>query len=355
VDHPKNAPESSDIPVGTSPYKDGIFPQEKGILRALVYADIFGYPLTEEEIFNYSIAYPVTCDEVRSWLCRSSWLENRLEKKGTFWFLKGRSHLVERRKQRNEISRLLWIRAQQYVLWLAALPFVKMVAITGSMAMKNIASVDDDIDVMIVAENQRVFLVRSLAAVISRLARLSGVHLCPNFIISEGSLRISDESLFTAHELVQLIPVFGKKTYLRLWKSNRWIGLYLPNASPRLQFLHEDNSPPALYRRIIEVILGGKTGQTLNRWEHRRKLARIKPYLWESSGSGAFFSTDIFKAHFSDHQEGVLRQYTARLRELGIDDPDGCHSLLLLGSDGTRPRAPRKSPDSKGRLYGEHL
>jgi hypothetical protein len=355
VDQPKSTRPPSGVPVRSSSYREVIFPKEKAILGALVYADIFEYPLTEEEIFNYSIAYSVTCDEVRSMLYRKSRLENRLEKKGLFWFLEGRSHLVNRRRKRNEISRLLWMRAQRYMAWIAALPFIKMLAITGSMAMKNIASLDDDIDIMIVVENQRVFLVRSLVAIISRLARLSGINLCPNFIISEDNLRISDESLFTAHELVQLLPVFGRKTYLRLWKSNPWIELYLPNASPRLHVLPLDDSPVTLYRRVIEFLLRGKTGQTLDRWEHRRKLACLKPDLWNSAGSGAVFSIDVFKAHFSDHQDEVLWQYTSRLRKLGIDDPPGCPPRPHIRFDETQSRDPRKFSASKSRLNKEHL
>jgi len=355
VDQPKNRRAPSDVPVGSSRSRETVFPQEKATLGALAYADIFEYPLTESEIYTYAVAYSMTRDEVRGVLYGKTRLENRLEKKGPFWFFKGRSHLVDRRRKRNELSRLLWMKAQRYLAWIAALPFTKMVAVTGSMAMKNISGLDDDIDIIIVAENQRVFLVRSLAAFVSRLARLSGIHLCPNFFISEDNLQIKDESLYTAHELVQMLPVSGRKMYLKLWKSNPWIGLYLPNASPRLHVLPENDNSASLPRRFIELLLRGKTGRTLNRWEYRRKLARLKPDLSDSAGSGVFFSPNVFKAHFFDHQNKVLRQYIFRLEKLDIDDPPGCQTGSHVGFDESPSRDSLKLSDSKGRLPKEHL
>jgi len=334
VDSSKNISSLSKIPDETRPKTDGVSLQERGILGALVYADIFDYPLTEEEIYSYSVACPVSCEEVRLSLQQSSWLAGRLEKRDPFWFLTGRSHLVERRRQREGIARCLWTRAQRYVVRIASLPFVRMLAVTGSMAMKNVSSLADDIDVLIVAENRRVFLTRSLAALISRLARRSGVSLCPNFVVAKSNLRLSDESLFTAHELAQLIPVSGRAMYLRLWDSNRWMESYLPNAAPRLHALLDGRGSLLLHRRMIEAILRGEAGHVLDRWEKRRKLARLGTRLRESAGAGIRFSADVFKAHFVDHQDEALRQYAARLLELGISDPDKFYPVPLIRHDG---------------------
>src|SRR2546422_753264 len=84
------------------------------------------------------------------------------------------------------------------------LPFVRLVAVTGALAMNN-ARAGDDIDLFILAQPGRLWLCRLLVLGVVKLAARRGHTLCPNFLLSTGRLRLSERNLFTAHEVVQMV------------------------------------------------------------------------------------------------------------------------------------------------------
>jgi len=165
---------------------------DDAILRAIVYADVFDYPLTSGEIHHYLIGHPASASAIEERLARAGGLRERLGSISPFWFLPGREDLVSVRQEREAFARRLWPAACRYSQWIAAVPFVRMVALTGSLAMNNVSSPHDDIDLLIVTQHSRVWLARGLIALLVHLARRRGAYLCPNYILSERSLELGD-------------------------------------------------------------------------------------------------------------------------------------------------------------------
>ena len=58
-------------------------------------------------------------------------LSGRLASISPWWFLAGREHLAELRRERTAYSQVLWPQARRYGHLIAALPFVRLVSITG--------------------------------------------------------------------------------------------------------------------------------------------------------------------------------------------------------------------------------
>jgi hypothetical protein len=203
---------------------------ERAILHTLLYSDLFDYPLTPAEAAHYLIGRPGAPDEVRACLARSSWLAVRVIEMNGYLALRGREALIARRLDRAASSDRLWRRARRFIRALRALPFVRMIAITGSLAMKNCA-VHDDIDVLIVTAPDRVWLTRALAIAVVYAGKLCGDTLCPNYVISERALALDRHTLFVAHEFAQMVPVYGLTVYDCMCAANRWIQRVLPNAS----------------------------------------------------------------------------------------------------------------------------
>jgi hypothetical protein len=116
---------------------------------------LFDYPLTPEEVAHYLIGMPSTVDEVHACLVRTRRLVDRIVELDGYLALRGREALIARRLDRGATSDRLWRRARRFVCVLRAVPFVRMIAITGALAMNNSAA-GDDIDVLIVTVPDRV-------------------------------------------------------------------------------------------------------------------------------------------------------------------------------------------------------
>ncbi len=291
---------------------------EAGIIAALVYADLFDYPLTVQEIHRYLVGYEASLAIVQERLAQDGWLRGQLDSAPPFWFLATRDHLAGLRQERESYSRALWRLAWRYGRLMAALPFVRLVAVSGSLAVNNVTSSRDDIDFLIVAQRGRVWFVRGLCVLVVRLARLQGVHLCPNYVIAEHRLQLGDPSLFTAHELVQMVPLYGTSSYQRLLDSNAWITEYLPNALPHLATEREVARVVRGGKRVLETIFRGRFGDIVERWESGRKIARLRREAMQRGSAGTEFGPDLCKGHVDDHAAVVDQRYMERLGSLGI-------------------------------------
>jgi hypothetical protein len=291
---------------------------ESALLRTLLYSDLFDYPLTPAEVAHYLIGVPSTADEVRACLAHTHYLNGRIIEINGYLALRGREAVIARRLGRAASSDRLWARARRFVRVLRLLPFVRMIAITGSLSMKNSAA-GDDIDVLIVTAPDRVWLTRAFAIALVYAGKLCGDILCPNYVISERALALDKHTLFVAHEFVQMVPVYGLAVYHRMCAANLWIQSMLPNAV-RPEWDEPDRQPGPMGRglkRIAERLLSGHPGDKLEAWEMRRKLRRFQNQLGKLDGD-AILDRDHVKGHFDDYGEPVMRLYAERVAHLEL-------------------------------------
>ncbi|HEV7665029.1 MAG TPA: hypothetical protein VGQ62_15975 [Chloroflexota bacterium] len=283
---------------------------ERAIVQTVAYADVFDYPLTAEEIHRYLIGVQANRGTVRATLNSSARLNASLTRVGKFYSLVGREAAVETRKVRGLKAAEYWRRAVRYGHVLGNLPFVKMIAVTGALAMDNLA--DADIDFLIVTEPGRLWLCRAMVIGLVRLAALRHVELCPNYFLSAGTLELPERNLFTAHEVAQMVPLTGSATYNRFRELNRWTQGYLPNAGGAPHRLAVVDPRAPWTRRVVETGLRTPLGGAVERWEMTRKLAKLG-----RQGNGhleAAFGPDWCKGHFGDHGLQTLARYEDRLR-----------------------------------------
>jgi hypothetical protein len=289
---------------------------EHAILKTILYSDLFDYALTPDEIARYLVEVEATADEVRAHLAESAWLNNRVRQIDGYVTARGREALVQRRLERTRSSVRLWRRAQRFVRVLSWLPFVRMVAVTGALAVSNSAA-GDDIDVLIVTAPHRVWLARALAVALVYAGHLLGDTLCPNYVISENALALSNHSLFVAHEFAQMVPMYGRDVYDRMRAANTWIEAMLPNMVCPVS-AEIERQPGLIVRtlkRALEALLSGRLGDRLESWEMERKLRKFQPQLGWPDGD-AILDRDHVKGHFQDYGGPVMRSYTERLAQL---------------------------------------
>jgi hypothetical protein len=285
---------------------------ERAIVQAVAYADVFDYPLMADEVHRYLIGAQANRSVVRTVLSSGRLVPEPLTRSGKYFTLVGREHTIETRRARAATAADYWRRAVRYGHLLGNLPFVRMVAVTGALAMDNVA--DGDVDFLIITEPGRLWLCRALVVGLVKAAALRKIELCPNYFLSERALELTERNLFTAHEVAQMVPLSGAATYQRLRDLNRWTDGYLPNAGGAPHRVAAVEPRPRRSRRLLEHALRGPLGAPVERWEMSRKMRKLGE---RSNGHAeAAFGPDWCKGHFGDHGQQTLARYDERLQAL---------------------------------------
>lgn len=260
---------------------------KKDILSTIIYYDILDYPMTAFEVWKYLGVYKktdrstVSLGEVMEEL-EGKELEKHIENCRGFYTLRGRRELVARRIEKDKISSRKMKIIRRAVFWLRFVPYVRMVAVTGTVAMKN-AEGKSDLDLLIVLSHGRLFIGRTLVTALvhimgkRRHAGKIADRVCLNCFLTGLSLESRLKDAFSASEYFFIRPLFGQKTFLQFKEENGWIGEFKNNfpqaANTSLKALPE-NGFSAWVRKRLEKIFNRKffdlIEEGLEKWQTRR-------------------------------------------------------------------------------------
>ncbi len=286
----------------------------RSIFHTLAYSDVFDYPLTAGEVYCYLTSMSASLEEITQVLAE----ESLFTRVGPYFTLHGREGIVETRKRRAEVAKRLWPKAVRYGRIIARLPFARMVAVTGSLAMNN-TDEGKDVDYMIVTAPNRLWLCRALVLLVARFAKLEDVNLCPNYLVTTSALELKERSLYVAHELVQMIPLSGMEIYREVFRLNNWITEYLPNismASETLQSVMPVQKHSTL-QGVLEIFLRLPFGDWLEKWERQRKIARLRRE--QSTSFESYFSADVCKGHIDRHGQKTESAIQEKLKQVVLE------------------------------------
>lgn len=284
---------------------------ETAVLRTVAYVDVFDYPPTAAQIHRYLEGVAASRADIDAVLANGRLIPHKLIRRDDYFMLPHRAALAAVRRQREAVSRRLWPKAQRYGRFMARLPFVRMVAVTGSLTMNN-AQEEADIDYLVVTANGRLWLCRAFIVVLVRLARRAGVELCPNYILAENALEFTGRDLYTAHEVTQMVPLFGLDVYQRIRALNDWTAVFLPNAAGPPDVCRP--YAPGKLQTLLERPLQTAVGTWLNDWEMNRKIRRLRAQ--ETDNSETAFTADYCKGHFDAHNHHTLAAYRQRIESI---------------------------------------
>jgi hypothetical protein len=293
------------------------------ILTALAYADLFDYPLSLDEVTRFQAVSSFNRDEIAARLADLR-DEGRITSRGGQFCVAGREQVFETRRDRELRSSEVWERTRRYIGLLKQVPFVRMLAVTGALAVNNISDTPD-IDLLVLAKPGRVWICRRFLVMLVRYARLRGDELCPNYILSTAEMSLSQRDFFTAHELAQMVPVFGKTLYFAMLRANDWTLEYLPRAYDHIPLAHDSVHSKRMRARqprprgLVEAFLGLAPFDRWERWEMLRLRRKLRSAVGEAPEVSC--TPHQCKGHTGLHRRSILARFAQRLADLGLKTP----------------------------------
>ena len=237
-------------------------PEERNLERAIFdtvrYFDIFSMPVTAVQIWRSLIVdgkgaggvrwhgqHVLSLAQVKGALRESSWLGREM---GSCWGYYCLNHFgskgeksvkqyVKGRLNRYVLAQHKWKITRRVVWWLAVLPYVRMIGVTGSLALNNTCR-ESDLDLLIIVKRGRIWTARFFILLVTQLTGRRRKHwdreapdkICLNHYITDDAMIMSPDihSLYTAVLYNLTVPLTGRETY-QLWRDENgaWMKRWL--------------------------------------------------------------------------------------------------------------------------------
>ena len=293
---------------------------KKSIIRAVVYFDIFHYPMTPLEIRSY---IDMPCTEQGLYAALNALMKEKvLFKTKEFYQLKHDDSVIAERLRANALAEKQIVRAKKIAAFLSWFPFIKGIAISGSLS-KKVATRKSDYDFFIITEKNYLWLCKFMFSIFIRVATLFGFkkYFCLNYAVDESYLEVDEKNIFTATEIATLMPVYGGKLFVDFFAANNWIYEYFPN-HPFIQYHIEDKNKKFV-TRFAEKLLRNSAGQKadnaiMNYFNKRWQKLKAKHRVTES---GFILGSMMVDKHYckpypQHFQQKVLTMHEEKIEKL---------------------------------------
>lgn len=307
---------------------------DRSIVATLAYYGSFSWPLTAIEVWTRLI--PAARLGGRTTQVSPGEVVERLEvlvKIGAVTTCDGLYTLgavdVASRVSREKECAQKWRRMRRAAWWLQAVPYVRALMASGSLALGNTGP-ESDWDVFVVAQAGRLYTARLGLLVVARLMgrlrvktdRSAPDKFCFNHYLTTDALTLQHRSLYVAQGLVALTPIFNHYHYReQLWSANEWMSQYVPMPTSG-EFVRRDiRYSPLLngLRRGLESVLDTVVGSVVERiivsWMQRR--IRRTPATHQPGGRVTADAHEL-EFHPRSFEATALERYNSTLARLGL-------------------------------------
>ncbi len=202
------------------------------ILAAILYADIFHYPLTIRELTQWIVSDTPISPRVIQNHIKKLVKKNKIGYTPPFLYVSGHKKTIQFRIERLAASTNKWQRIRKTVKILTYIPTICLVGVTGGLAVNN-ANNQDDIDLLIIARHNTLWVTRFLTTLcielFSKRRHPRDIHvvnaICLNMFLTDKSLQIpqKEQGWYTAHEVLQMVPLWQRNNmYMKYLRANSW-------------------------------------------------------------------------------------------------------------------------------------
>jgi hypothetical protein len=289
------------------------------ILATLAYFDLFHYPVTAGEI-RFFLPHPMTASELDQAL--GQLLESGLVFMWEgFYTLRNEQALVQRRQKGNLLAADMLHTAEKVAALLSRFPYIRGVGVSGSLS-KHYADEGSDIDLFIITEKNRLWIARTFLHLLKKLAFIIRREdwFCMNYFVDELALEIPEKNMYTAIEIVTLIPMQGASAFADFAEANRWTDRVLPQSGRQLSLQGERKA--SLLKRGLETLLNNAFGDLLDSWFMQLTAGRWlkKTQAGKKNNRGVLMSLSAAKHSArptpGDFQKGLLQAYERKVKEM---------------------------------------
>ncbi len=227
---------------------------ELAIYQTVRYYDIFEMPVTATQIWQCLLVEQendeprwggrvhYTLPEVQQILRASHWLQSRLDTQWGYYALRGRKHLIPQRLVRHGLAQDKWKITCRASRLLAAMPFVRGLAGSGSLALDN-TKPSSDLDLLVIAKAGRIWTARLFLLVALQLLGRRRKYwneqapnmVCLNHYVTDEHLTVPADihNTYTAESYSHLVPIWGREMVHKFQEANgSWIRQHI--MSPEL-------------------------------------------------------------------------------------------------------------------------
>lgn len=250
-----------------------------------------------------------------------------------FVTLAGREVHVVTRASRQADNAKKWKRAESAARFIELVPFVKLVAVSNTLAINN-ARPASDIDLFIVTSRQHIWIARFLVTGIINLLgwRRHGKkitnRICLSFYVTSAALDLSpvksaDPDPHFTFWTSQLVPLMvDADMYTKFKAANGWVTATLPNAWPAtLDRLQTPNSSLRSIKRFYEIFFSSPIGVMIENWARARQLKKMELNVTSRADeptTDVIISEDVLKFHEADRRQENNKKTEDRLSSLGL-------------------------------------
>ena len=292
------------------------------ILKTLTYFSIFEYPLTKDELkrFLSPAADPGSFENALARLTE----EKIIFKIEDLYLLQDNRELVKRRREGNLRAERLLVKAMKIGKFLSKFPYVRGIAISGSLS-KRYAGEKADIDFFIITKASRLWIARTFMHLFKKLTFLTGTQhfYCMNYYLDEKALKLREQNIYTAVETITLLPVCGESMH-DFFAANNWVGEWFADYSLMIKN-QQHHVKRSWLKKIFEWLFNNNPLDnylmklTSRRWKKKqekrtlnsegKEMALItgKHFAWSNPGS---------------FQEKVIGLYNKKLTDLKSTWPE---------------------------------
>jgi hypothetical protein len=290
--------------------------RELAIARSVIYASLFDYPLTLAQLHHTLIESDQTLAEILAVYDGSARLQSIVHHRDGFFFPAGRAELIAERRRREARSHRFLHQHETLLRLLCAIPFTRLVALSGSVAHLNLEP-DGDLDLFIVTRGRRVWTVTVALLVLTKILRRRRI-ICANFVLADSHLVLEPQDLFTANQLLHLKPLIGAEVLDAFLAANPFVTRFYPNAQaqrPDASLLRRGTRGFFGVKSVLEVMLRvpapliEATCRRLYAWHLRRRSS-----LWRSPDQ-VRLQSDYLKLHTQSHRQSVIDRFDAALEQ----------------------------------------
>lgn len=281
---------------------------KEAIVKTIAFFDMFDYPLTVNEVWRN---LGVKCELAEIMEVLEGGIKN-IDKQNGFYFFSGRESIVGERQKRYKAADRKFKRALRLAKFYKVIPWIRLIAVGNLMGADNLKP-ESDIDIFIITENKRLWLVRFLCA---GLAQVFGLRprpgktkdkICLSFFISEQAMDLSPlmikDDIYFIYWLAGLTPIYDSgSVYKRLIEKNGWLKERLPNWQENNQSAMRDGGLgfSRFYRDVVDMLIGG-----LEPNFKKLQLRFLSKNLWRlmNMDKRVIMNDKVLKLHSNDRRE----------------------------------------------------